>query len=301
MLNVSLTRFETSTPMRNIFSRLMKNLHGRISIFLFILIPSLAFAQLPQVKQAEVNYLAQEDTANIGGAYEDEIEAPALSADENSDLGWDIADSLANIPAYDTYCHWDTRNLFLHKEAKEYVVDTMNFTLCKESCDFNYPINGIMTSDFGPRGGRFHYGVDLDLETGDAVSAAFEGMVRISMYHASYGNVVVIRHNNGLETLYAHLSKREVKSGDHVEAGDVIGLGGNTGRSFGSHLHFEVRYLGEPINPNEVIDVKTMQLRDWQFELTKSDFDYPKTSPNAALSGSKKYHTIKSGDILSCY
>lgn len=273
----------------------MMNLHGKLTIFLFIafLFPVWAVAQ--QYADAKVVYV--NEPKDIGGDYEDEIDAPALFAEEVAVRNWTIADSLAHIPAFDVYCHWDTRNLFLHKEAREYVVDTLNLMLCRESCDFEYPVRGMLTSNFGPRGGRMHYGVDLDLETGDAVSAAFEGMVRISMYHASYGNVVVLRHANGLETLYAHLSKRNVKSGDYVQAGDIIGLGGNTGRSFGSHLHFEVRYLGEPINPNELIDVQAMQLRDWEFNLTRSHFEYPVVSRSA--SGSSAYYKVKSGDTLS--
>ncbi|MCC6600705.1 MAG: M23 family metallopeptidase, partial [Crocinitomicaceae bacterium] len=186
--------------------------------------------------------------AHIGGAEEEEEDDAALFNEKAIDLGlWTIADSVALIPAFDTYCNWDTRNLFHIKSAKENIGCGQHFTLCRESCDFVYPVQGQITSFFGPRWGRIHYGLDIDLETGDPVSAAFEGMVRISQYHASYGNVVVIRHNSGLETVYAHLSQREVVPGDYVQAGDVVGLGGNTGRSFGSHLHFEVRYLGDAV------------------------------------------------------
>ena len=116
------------------------------------------------------------------------------------------------------------------------------------------PIVGEVTSKFGMRKYRYHYGTDIDLNTGDTVHCAFDGMVRIAKHSDSYGYVVVVRHLNGLETLYAHLSKILVDDDQILRAGDVIGLGGNTGRSYGSHLHFEVRYLGAPINPQDIIN-----------------------------------------------
>jgi len=128
---------------------------------------------------------------------------------------------------------------------------------------------------------------------GDEVKAAFEGVVRIAHYDGDYGRVVVIRHNNGLETLYGHLSQFKVKEGEKVEAGDVIGLGGNTGRSTGSHLHFEVRYLGEPINPNEVIDWELGYLCSDTLHLNAEHFEY------LVEVRKRKYHTIRRGDTLS--
>lgn len=244
-----------------------------------------------------------ETEAHIGGATEEEAEQSALFYEASALVLFTVNDSLMHIPAYDEYCHWDTKSLFAMKNARTNVADgTINFRLAHEECDFVFPTNeGVQTSPFGPRWGRMHSGLDLDLETGENVYAAFEGMVRISQYHASYGNVVVIRHSNGLETLYAHLSQRKVKPGDYVEAGYVIGLGGNTGRSFGSHLHFEIRYLGEAIDPNLVIDPKMRSLRDWEFTLDKSHFDYVNIDPKAlaARKGGGKYVTVKSGDTLS--
>lgn len=240
---------------------------------------------------------------HIGGAEEEEIDTNPLYLDSRRDFGWStLTDSISHIPAYETYCGWDTRNLFHSKTALDNIVDSAYFRLCYESCDFSYPAPGQLTSPFGPRWGRMHYGLDIDLETGDPVVAAFEGMVRISQYHASYGNVIVIRHNNGLETVYAHLSKREVESGDHVEAGNQIGFGGNTGRSYGSHLHFEVRYMGNAVDPTILLDPSKQQLRDWEISLNRHHFDYEKmVAESKAKTGnvSKKYHIIKSGDTLS--
>lgn len=115
----------------------------------------------------------------------------------------------------------------------------------------------IVTSHFGyrPAYKRYHKGVDLKVYIGDTVRSAFDGVVRIVRYEPNgYGKYVVIRHYNGLETVYGHLSKHLVHVNDSVKAGDPIGLGGNTGRSTGSHLHFETRLLGEAINPELLFD-----------------------------------------------
>ena len=125
---------------------------------------------------------------------------------------------------------------------------------------FPTPEHARLSSHFGARRRRFHYGVDLAMPTGEPIYAAFDGIVRISKYNKSYGNLVVVRHFNGLETYYAHLSQRDVESGDTVRAGQVIALCGNTGRSYGSHLHFEVRYMGKAMNPEYIIDCTNHKL-----------------------------------------
>ena len=122
---------------------------------------------------------------------------------------------------------------------------------------------------FGPRRGRRHQGVDLPLKTGDPIYATFTGKVRMSKYFGGFGNLVVIRHENGIETYYGHLSKRYVEAGDWVNAGDVIGLGGSSGRSTGPHLHFETRYNGFAFDPQWLIDFKTGELRQRLFLLKK--------------------------------
>ena len=172
----------------------------------------------------------------------------------------------------------------------------------ENSCGYSHPISGNVTSGFGPRKKRFHYGADIDLETGDAVSAAFDGRVRIAKISKSYGQVIVIRHNNGLETYYAHLSKMNVEVGDEVFAGQTIGLGGNTGKSRGSHLHFEVRYLGQPINPTEIISFTERKLVTDTLCLSRKTFDYIAEAKKAAAknkANSKKVHVVKKGDTLS--
>ena len=137
-----------------------------------------------------------------------------------------------------------------------------------------HPFHGRATSKFGFRKYRYHLGVDIDLETGDSVVSCFDGKVRIAQYSKTYGNVVVVRHENGLETYYAHLSKLEVKVGQDVKAGELLGLGGNTGHSHGSHLHFETRFRGQPFDPNMIIDFDRMCLRADTYYLSKSNFKY---------------------------
>jgi murein DD-endopeptidase MepM/ murein hydrolase activator NlpD len=161
---------------------------------------------------------------------------------------------------------------------------------------YYHPFKGKVTSRFGYRRHRFHYGIDIDLVTGDQVVSAFDGMVRVVKYDKGYGNVVVIRNDNGLETVYAHLLRAMVDTNEIVKAGDVIAFGGNTGRSTGSHLHFEVRYLGSALNPESIIDFENFKLLSDTAYLTQSNFHYLhriKADKNAT------YHIVRSGDNLS--
>ncbi|PLX01784.1 MAG: metalloendopeptidase, partial [Marinilabiliales bacterium] len=168
----------------------------------------------------------------------------------------DFYDSVVtDIPDSAIFPEWDYKEIHERKFDFYNAKDTQLVILADSfGCNYYHPVDNRVTSDFGVRKWRFHYGIDVKLNTGDPVHASWDGVVRISRYSRSYGNVVVIRHDNGLETLYAHLSKRLVKTDSLVHAGEVIGLGGNTGRSYGSHLHFEVRYFDEAINPRDIID-----------------------------------------------
>lgn len=161
------------------------------------------------------------------------------------------------------------------------------------------PHMGNITSNFGYRARfrRMHYGTDLQIRIGDPIHAAFDGKVRIVAYQRGYGNVVVIRHSNGLETVYGHLSKHLVQVDQIVKAGDVIALGGNTGRSTGPHLHFETRFLGQPIDPTEIFDFanKVAHMDSYVF------YTNPKTHKTGESLKNVKgiaYHTVKSGDTL---
>jgi hypothetical protein len=158
-----------------------------------------------------------------------------------------------------------------------------------------HPNDGDVTSRFGLRHYRYHYGTDVKLETGDTVKSAFDGRVRVTKLSRSYGFVVVIRHLNGLETLYAHLSEINVVNDQYVKAGDLIGLGGNTGHSFGSHLHFEIRYLGAPINPEDIIDFDHKNLRSDKLLLTAYHFRYQK---DIAKLKAARFHKVRRGESL---
>lgn len=184
-------------------------------------------------------------------------------------------ESIEDTPAGELYDDWDTTSV--HSERFDALTfnDTIRIPLNDPGhCNYVHPFNGNTTSSFGFRKYRYHFGVDINLETGDTVRCAFDGKVRIAQKSKSYGYVVVVRHNNGLETYYAHLSRLLVKPGDDMEAGMILGLGGNTGHSYGSHLHFEVRFRGIAIDPNYLIDFKNQTLRTDTYCLTKSDFKY---------------------------
>ncbi|MBR1767042.1 MAG: peptidoglycan DD-metalloendopeptidase family protein [Bacteroidales bacterium] len=164
------------------------------------------------------------------------------------------------------------------------------------------PLSARPSSHFGPRWRRWHYGLDLALPTGEPIYAAFDGVVRISKLNRSYGNLVIIHHANGLETYYAHMSKRNVVAGQHVKSGDIIGLCGNTGRSRGSHLHFEVRYMGNALNPEDVVSCATHDLISDELSLTSSSFRKVATGGTTASSGSATasggWYRVRQGDTL---
>jgi Peptidase family M23/LysM domain len=220
---------------------------------------------------------------------------------------WDYNDSLKFIPAYDKYCSWNTKKIHAYSTEESLAKGTIEIPLIvTDSCFYVHPVNGrIVNSDFGWRRYREHLGIDLELETGDPVYSAFSGMVRIAQYSSSYGKVIVVRHQNGLETFYAHLSEINVIDGQWVKAGEIIGLGGNTGHSYGSHLHFEVRYLGEPLNPNDVIDFKNGVLKS---DILVINTDIIKSTTTSAIAKTNqenlkakkksKYHTVRKGETL---
>lgn len=184
------------------------------------------------------------------------------------DLQWQ------NKPSNDIYKDWNIQLVNPYAGINTYQGDTIHLNLIPDSsCSFSRPCSGIITSGFGWRAGTAHVGIDLDLETGDTVVSAFDGIVRVSGWAGGYGNCVIVRHYNGLESLYGHMSKLLVVSGQHVNSGDCIGLGGNTGYSFGSHLHFELRLLGRPIDARDVIDFKTGTVKESILKLSKLEFE----------------------------
>lgn len=222
----------------------------------------------------------------------------------------------AEIPADDIYGGvWSNTHVNAYGSSvnvpDSFWVDLSNFSI---------PCTGYMTSNFGRRGSRrYHYGVDLKARIGDTIYAAFDGKIRVKDYErGGYGNYIVIRHVNGLETIYGHLSKFLVKENDFVKSGQPIALAGNTGRSTGPHLHFETRFLGRPINPNFIVDFNNKVCHRDEYVVTPSSFkkttassksvlkpgksyqvSYDDNNSNKYVSGEVKYHRIKKGDTLS--
>lgn len=199
--------------------------------------------------------------------------------------------------------------------------------------EFHYPYKGEFLSDYGWRGRAMHTGVDIRTVPNDTVRAALPGVVRMSKLYSGYGNIVVIRHYCGFETVYAHFSKNLVKVGDKVDAGTPIGLGGRTGRATTEHLHFEVRAAGQHVDPKKFLDIKNQTIRSGKiyFESSKGEMmaytdqsekatiiakrsqpatpappvenaalkDKPESaSSSSGAASAAQYHTVKSGDTL---
>ena len=186
-------------------------------------------------------------------------------------------------PASYLYPEWS--NEYVHKFDDVVIPDTVVISM-KGYC---MPTDSTRITDkygYRPRRGRAHLGLDIKVKTGDTIRAAFDGKVRISRYERrGYGHYLVIRHPNGLETVYGHLSKKLVGENDIVHAGDPIALGGNTGRSTGSHLHFETRILGNAVNPALMFD----------FPNQRAVTDYYVYQKNTR----EIYYKVRSGDTLS--
>ncbi len=203
------------------------------------------------------------------------------------------------------YAIWDTHNINPYRKDGRKIEDTINLKLFDEKHGYKMPlVKTPVTSDFGFRGYRWHYGTDLDLDTGDSVKTAFDGVVRISKWDGGgYGNYIVVRHVNGLETLYGHMSKPVAKVGQFVKAGELIGWGGSTGRSSGPHLHYEVRYEGNPIDPEELYNFPEYLLKGEDFQVTSALFNYYNKAKKASSSRSKAarrtvYHSVRKGEVL---
>ena len=217
--------------------------------------------------------------------------------------------------------HWDTEAIHAFKDMEiASLPDSVQLTLADGNHPFVLPIKGSVYSRYGYRRKRPHRGIDIPLSTGDSVRTAFNGVVRVSEGSSKtggYGNLVIVRHDNGLETYYGHLSKILVHENEPVSAGEVIGLGGSTGRSTGPHLHFETRYMGKAFDPERVVDWANGCLRDTNLVIFKSYYninshygkaDRPVAQVSSSQSsgkttassstGSPQYYTVRKGDTL---
>lgn len=218
------------------------------------------------------------------------------------------SDSIIDI----TSEYWDTAVYNPYKSA------TIQFPLQLKFTDSTYtsPVSHrkVITSRYGWRSGRPHQGIDIDLETGDSVVAVLEGIVRFAKYSSGHGKTVVVRHYNGLETTYAHLSYIAVQPNDSISKGQYLGKGGNTGNSRGSHLHFVAIYMGENIHPEYLFDFSpSNKIRAQEVWVTKK-WTHPMfhnsklvstinvlTTEEAALASlkkQKKVYVVRAGDTL---
>ena len=193
--------------------------------------------------------------------------------------------------------YWSNSRLFPYPDQTFHMMDdSIKISLLEESGFYMVP-NEHLFSPFGWRRNRQHKGMDLDLDVGDTLRATFSGKVRFSKFNnGGYGYLVIIRHFSGLETYYAHLDKLMVEPNDVVLAGDVIGLGGETGNALGPHLHYETRYKDVAFNPVNIIDFELNDVKyinnEPVYYLTKEDFKW------VASASKKKYYKLKAGDYL---
>lgn len=227
----------------------------------------------------------EEDTSTIS---EGEMSIVEVDEEIKLDCVW------VKIAEY--YSVWDSRTVNPYRIDHSRFNDTVQIILYDSLIGryWHVPLkNTFRTDDFGPRRYRWHFGTDLELDTGDSLFAAFDGIVRVSSYQGGgYGNYIVLRHYNGLETVYGHLSKSLVDVGQYVKAGEYIGRGGSTGRSTGPHLHFEVRFEGTPIDPEYFYDFKDEELISRVCLITEENFQY--------LNRARRvyYHRVRSGDTI---
>ncbi|MFA5044957.1 MAG: M23 family metallopeptidase [Paludibacter sp.] len=225
-----------------------------------------------------LSLLNKKDTINV---YQEMLN------DESDDL-------MENHPAGDIYNEIWTSD---HVNPYKIPIDSMPDSVRIDCSHFIVPVRGAVTSEFGPRRYRFHYGIDLRLKVGDSVRSAFSGRVRLINYEArGYGNYMVIRHDNGLETVYAHLSQVLVAPNQDVKAGELIAFGGNTGHSTGPHLHFETRYIGNAINPAHIINFNTGKVWEQTYLMTKKQSFYYQHEVKVLKSA--RYYSVRKGDNL---
>ncbi|MDR1729200.1 MAG: peptidoglycan DD-metalloendopeptidase family protein [Prevotellaceae bacterium] len=197
-------------------------------------------------------------------------------------------------PAGYLYTEWDNSTLNPYQVKIAALPDSFVIN-CS---DFFPPVENAVTSEYGFRWGRFHAGTDFRVKVGDSIRSAFDGKVRITKMgkgKKGYGYFIVVRHDNGLETLYAHLSKILVKPDQIVKSGEIIGLGGNTGRSTGPHLHFEMRFLGNAFNPRKMVDFECFSVYNDTYTIKKKGTFSEMTD---YLNNPARYYTVKSGDTL---
>lgn len=203
-------------------------------------------------------------------------------------------------PELDIYAEgWESDKVNAYRDAV--IPNTQVLDVSK----YHMPIIGRVTSRYGyrPRFRRMHYGIDLGLSVGDTVKAAFSGKVRLTKYErGGYGFYVILRHDNGMETVYGHLSRFLVKPDQRIEAGQPIALGGSTGHSTGPHLHFETRFMGIAINPEAIFDFENQTTHTDTYTFNKNSYSKSRNyAPKSRKSSSRSYgstHKVRQGETL---
>ena len=231
----------------------------------------------------------------------------SIISEDQDDLAWTPTNQLIQISeqiqidsiwvtAYEYFANWDSKKVDIYNFQIKDLQDSVTLKLYDTEAGEHWrmPLDQIkVNSVYGPRWGRGHYGTDLDLDTGDPVYSAFDGIVRVKSYDRyGWGYYILVRHKNGLESLYGHLSKQLVEVGAELKAGDVVGKGGSTGRSTGPHLHYELRYRGLPFDPQKVYDFPNGTIAGPMFTISKSLFS------QVAQARATAYHRVKRGDNL---
>lgn len=231
----------------------------------FLILLLFSFSLHAQIEPEELMF--DEDSLLLLG----KIDNDTIQIDEIEDVVEVIEVDLNNLPSAHIYDSWNTEHIRINRVNSRNFKDTI-LVLVEGDRDFIFPYKGKLISTFGPRGKRNHSGVDIKLNYGDPVVATFDGVVRVARNYSGYGKLVVVRHYNGLETVYAHLSKINVKLNQEVKAGDLLGLGGRTGRATTEHLHFETRYKGEAFHPCHILDFDNYDLVSDSLFLNKQTY-----------------------------
>ncbi len=222
-----------------------------------------------------------------------------------------LPEDFSLIPGELLYNHvWDNVNIRCKSPNLPSKNDTLTIVLRGENDDsYVHPTKGKVISQFRTKRRKNHTGTDVKLALGDSVYCAFDGKVRLAQTYYGYGKLVLVRHNNGLETVYGHLSKICVEENQIICAGDLIGLGGRTGRATTEHLHFETRLFGEPFDSEKYIDFATFTLKtdtlyqiNKHIEISLNKFTKPTNDIKTVADANEDFsvfHKIRSGDTLS--
>jgi LysM repeat protein len=285
-----------------------KDMKKLLTAFAFLLFPFFLFAQQPFID-------IDENSQNRIMA------APIGSCDFYFDINHNkiiVIDDEKQLPAFGLYNnHWDT--LFIRSEKIDipFFDNQLKIHLIQEGNNpFAFPISSIVLTNFIKNKGKQHVGIDFAILKKEPVVSCFDGVVRIAKKYEEYGNTVVIRHFNGLETVYALLDLVCVSTGQQVKAGDLIAYISNTNEHKRNVLHFETRFLNEIFNPEKVISLTDRKLKDNLLIITPTDFIsvpvvHPK--PTAITDADKEnmekdkeeigkqkpvYHSVQKGDTI---